>query len=189
MIKSSIDRSSYISIIHSKTGIRADAIIEDFNVYEKNHLVNKTDSISKEKIVEKEIASRRENLEKRLFGIIFWQEGENSGFDVKSIHNSLIDRIGAPLFKEIMEANEPWREILASEAQMWYGNRIKDLPRDIEEIMMNLEEEILNERLILLKNKINGEGSEDKDFDSSPTLIDYQKTVERIEKIKSNRLK
>ena len=70
---------------------------------------------------------------------------------------------------------------------MWYGNRIKDVPRDLEELMLNLEEEILNERKILLLNKINAD--KDKGDDPGPVLIDYQKTVERIEKIKGYRFK
>ncbi len=189
MIKSSIDRSSYISIINSKTGIPSSAIIEDFEIYERNHLVSNNVNTNLNKTSEKEQVSRRDNLERRLFGIIFWQEEENTGFDVKNIHESLIDKIGEDQFKIIIETHEPFREVLASEAEMWYGNRIKDLPRDIEEIILNLEEEILMERLILLKNKINGGVGESEELDTSPALIDYQKTVERIEKIKSHRLK
>ena len=71
---------------------------------------------------------------------------------------------------------------------MWYGDKIKDLTRDVEEIMLSLEEEILNERLILLLDKINQKGNGEDNFDPGPILIDYQKTVERIEKIKSYRL-
>ncbi len=97
--------------------------------------------------------------------------------------------MGKDAFEDLIKLYGPYREVLASEAEMWYGNRIKDLPRDIEEIMLNLEEEILNERLILLKNRINERGNVNEDFDSDPTLIDYQKTVEQIEKIKSNRSK
>ena len=55
--------------------------------------------------------------------------------------------------------------------------------------MLNLEEEILNERLILLLDIINQKGDKGVDFDPGPTLTDYQKIVERIEKIRGNRLK
>ena len=189
MIKSSIVKSSYISIIHSKTGIPINAIVEDFEIYQKNHMVDNPAKVSKDKLVEKESLSRRDSLGRRLFGIIFWQESENSSFGLKHIHKSLTDKVGKDAFEDLIKLYGPYREVLASEAEMWYGNRIKDLPRDIEEIMLNLEEEILNERLILLKNRINERGNVNEDFDSDPTLIDYQKTVEQIEKIKSNRSK
>lgn len=188
VIKSSIDKSSYISIIHSKTGIPANAIIEDFNLYERNYLVNNKPEKENSDVKKKEVVSRRDGLEKRLFGIIFWQEREGSGIDIKKIYKELEERIGGEDFVQITTSYEPFKEVLASEAEMWYGNKIKDLSRDIAEIMLNLEEEILNERLILLLDKINGNGSGDVNFDPGPMLIDYQRIVERIEKIKGHRL-
>ena len=187
MVKSSIDKSSYISLIHSKTGIPSNAIIEDFGVYEKSHQekVN-TDSNNNIVLKKQEIMSRRDNLEKRLFGIIFWQEKIETGIIIKDVYKELKERIGEDLFSKIYENHLPWKEILAQEAEMWYGDRIKDIPRDITEIMLNLEEEILNERLILLLDKINQSGEHGDD--SSSTLKDYQKVVERIEKIRGYRL-
>lgn len=188
MIKSSIDKSSYVSIIHSKTGIKADAIIEDFNLYERNYLLNNKPEKENNDAKKKEIISRRDGLEKRLFGIIFWQEREGSDIDINKIYKELEERIGGEDFARIITAYEPFKEVLASEAEMWYGSRIKDLTRDLAEIMLNLEEEILNERLILLLDKINGNGGGDVNFDPGPMLMDYQKIVERIEKIKGHRL-
>jgi len=190
MIKSSIDKSSYISLIHSKTGIPSDAIMEDFSVYEKSHqsslnIEAKEDSTPKKK----EIISRRDHLEKRLFGIIFWQEKDDSNINIKDIYKILEERIGEDIFKKICENHEPWKDILATEAEMWYGNRVKDVPRDLEEIMLSLEEEILNERLIFLLDRMNQEKEENDDFDPGGTLKDYQKTVERIEEIKGYRSK
>jgi DNA primase len=191
IIKSSIDRSSYISIINSKTGIPTDAIIEDFEIYERNHIVNNnTNQNLNNKITEKDQVSRKDNLEKRLFGIIFWQEEENTGFDVENIHRTLIEKIGEDQFRFISDAHEPYREVLASEAEMWYGNRIKDIPRDIEEIMLNLEEEILKERLVLLNNKINDKRENDEDSDPGPIYLrDVQKIRSRLEEIKNIRSK
>jgi len=190
IVKSSIDRSSYISIIHTKTGIPSNAIIEDFSVYEKNHLVNNKVDVNNNFLNKKEeLLSHKDSLEKRLFGIIFWHDKEDLGINVDSIHNSLGEKIGEEIFKKIRETHEPFRDVLAFEAEMWYGDRIKDIPRDVEEIMLNLEEEILNERLILLLDIINQKGDKGVDFDPGPILTDYQKIVERIEKIKGNRLK
>ncbi len=190
MIKSSIDKSSYISLIHSKTGIPSDAIIEDFSVYEKSHQSSQNIESKINDVPKKiDVTSRRDNLEKRLFGIIFWQEKDNVENNTKDIYKVLEDRIGEDIFRKICESHEPWKDILATEAEMWYGNRIKDVPRDLEEIMFSLEEEILNERLILLLDKINQGRDENDNFDPGPTLNDYQKTVERIEEIKGYRFK
>ncbi|MFA6355224.1 MAG: DNA primase [Candidatus Paceibacterota bacterium] len=188
MIKSSIEKSSYISLINSKTGIPSNAIIEDFGLYEKSHQTNLNIDSNDNNITlkKKDTISRRDNLEKRLFGIIFWKEKEGKDIDIKEIYKELEERIGEDLFNKICENHTPWKEILAQEAEMWYGDRIKDVPRDLTEIMLSLEEEILNERLILLLDKINQVGNSGDDSDS--TLKDYQKVVERIEKIRGYRL-
>lgn len=187
MIKSSIDKSSYISLTHSKTGISSNAIMEDFVVYEKSHQTKvNTDSNNNITLKKKDIISRRDNLEKRLFGIIFWQEKIEKGIFIKDVYKELEERIGQEVFSKIYENHLPWKEILAQEAEMWYGDRIKDVPRDLTEMMLNLEEEILNERLILLLDKINQSG--DKGDDPGSILKDYQKVVERIEKIRGYRL-
>lgn len=188
IVKSSIDKSSYISIVNSKTGIPANAIIEDFNVYERNHSVDNTASNKgREPVKKNELIPRRENLEKKLFGLIFWQDQNDLGLVIEDIYKSLEERIGRDVFFGIKESHEPYKEVLASEAEMWYGNRTKDVKRDIEEIMLNLEEEILNERLINLLDKINQKRDIEENFDPGPVLKDYQKTVERISKIKSHR--
>ncbi len=190
VVKSSIDKSSYISLIHSKTGIPSSAIIEDFEVYEKTHQVSIGNEMNVNNLdKKKDIISRREHLEKRLFGIIFWQEKGNLGIDINNAYKILEEKIGKETFLKICEVHEPWKDALAQEAEMWYGNRIKDIPRDLEEMMLSLEEEILNERLILLLDKINQRGDMVENFDPGPILKDYQKTVERIEEIKGYRFK
>jgi len=188
IVKSSIDKSSYISIIHSKTGVPSNAIIEDFGTYERNHQVNNNIPL-KSNVPDKkeELISRRDNLSKRLFGVIFWQKKNDLGLDIDSIFNSLKERIGEDDFKKIHEFHEPFADILASEVEMWYGDKTKDISRDVDEMMLNLEEEILNERKILLQDKIYQKGNGEVNFDPGPILKDYQKTVERIANIKSHR--
>jgi len=190
VIKSSIDKSSYISMINSKTGIPSSAIIEDFEVYEKSQEVNNVLSSKNnnlEKIKEK--ISYRDSLEKRLFGIIFLQDKQDIGIKVEDIYNSLEETIGKEEFIKIKEIHEPFRDVLVLESEISYCDNIKDISREVEELMLNLEEEILNERLVLLLDKINQKDHQDDSFESGSVLVDYQKIVERIEKIKCYRLK
>jgi DNA primase len=188
MIKNSTDKFSYLSTVCSKTGLKSNVTTEDFEIYNRSHNTsNNPENKNNNPLKKEELVSRRDNLEKRLFGIIFWQNKDDSIIKVENIYNSLEERIGKEEFSKISELKEPFRDILAFEAEMWYGDKIKDLTRDVEEIMLSLEEEILNERLILLLDKINQKGNGVDDFDPGPILVDYQKAVERIEKIKSYR--
>ncbi len=187
MIKSSIDKSAYISLINSKTGIPSHAIIEDFEIYERNHQVNNVNRIEHKVENNTESLSRRGNLEKRLFGIIFWYKKDNLDLDIDNIFNSLEERIGKVDLLKIQEFHEPFADILAMEAQMWYGDKTINIKNDIDEMILNLEEEILNERLILLKDLINRGTDIESSVDPNQILVDYQKTVERIANIRSYR--
>ncbi len=187
VVKSSIDRSSYITLINSKTGIPSNAIIEDFSSYERSNIINNTKEFKTlEKVTKKDNrVSRKDDLEKRLLGIIYWQEKEDIGINIDDIFKILEERIGEKSLSKMKETHHPFKEYLVLEAERWYGNRVKDVVLDIDEILLNLEEEILGERLILLLDKIN----KPEDDDTSELLVDYQKTVERIAKIKNHRSK
>ncbi len=189
MIKSSTDKFSYLSAVCSKTGLKSNVTTEDFEIYNRGiNQQSNIDSKNNNPAKKEEPLSRRDNLEKRLFGIIYWQTENSIDINIDNIYVSLEERIGKEEFMRIRESKELFKETLAFEAEMWYGDKIKDLKRDVEEIMLSLEEEILNERLIVLLDKINQKGNGGENFDPGPILIDYQKVVERIEKIKSYRL-
>lgn len=188
MIKSAIERSSYIALIHKHTGIPERAIIEDFDSYEK------VNSVAVHKEVEQKIEkikdqSRREQLERKLFGIIFWQEKENTKEDFLSAFSSFDDALILGEFQKIREIHEPFSDVLAFEAEMWYGGEIKAIERDMGELVINLEEEILNERLVILLNEINNYERQGKAEMLAPLLEEYQKKVSRIEHIKNSRSK
>jgi DNA primase len=188
MINNSTDKYSYLSTVCSKTGLKSNITTEDFEIYNKGHNTQNTSGNKNNNPLKKdELLSRRDNLEKRLFGIIHWQSKQDIGINIETIFSLLEERIGKEEFTIIRESKEPFKDTLAFEAEMWYGEKIKDLTRDVEEIMLSLEEEILNERLIVLLDKINQKGNGKDDFDPAPILVDYQKVVERIEKIKSYR--
>lgn len=188
MIKSAIERSSYIALIHKHTGIPERAIIEDLDSYEKTNsvAVHKEIEQKPENIKEQ---SRREQLERKLFGIIFWQEKANTKEEFISAFSSLDDALILGEFKKIREIHEPFSDNLAFEAEMWYGGEIKAIERDIKEIVLNLEEEILNERLVMLLNEINSYERQGETELIGPLLEEYQKKVSRVEYIKNSRSK
>jgi hypothetical protein len=187
MIESSIKKSNYIKEISEKTSLSENAITEDYKKYEKSQNIN--NNFNKEKKDEsKDISSRKGSLEKRLFAIIFWG-GEND--EEKSIINELkasfIEDIGKDQYQKILNLYEPFSENLVFEGEKWYSGKIKVLYKEMVEIILNLEEEILNEESysVLLKIK---EKERNKD-DMKTDLVAYQKIVEKIEDIKNRRLK
>jgi len=189
MIKSSIEKSAYINEIHNKTGIAENAIIEDYKNYEKTNGTNINIVNDKPKEI-KDINSRRNVLEKKLFGIISWQKGKGEHKDKISQLVSLFESdIGTDDFQKMLILYEPFSDTLAFEAEMWYGDKINILLEDTKEIILNLEEEIFKDKAMFLLTKINEEEHSNDKENIKKDLMDYQKIVEKIAEIKSRRAK
>jgi DNA primase len=188
MINSSIEKSAYINEIHSKTGISETAIMEDYKNYEKvASSATRREGGTNEKI---DIYSRRDSLEKRLFGIIFWKgENEEQSKVIDDLKSLFKEDIGIENFQKMLGLYEPFSETLAFEAGMWYSDKIDALIKDTKEIILNLEEEVFREEASSLMARINEkEKNKDKEnFESD--LKNYQKIVEKIENIKNRRSK
>jgi len=154
--------------------------------------LNKTeDSFSKkEESIETEKKSRREELEKRFFGVIFSDSLLAIDKDkINDLKDKLEQDIGEDIFKNILEKYEPFKENLSLLAEIWYGDKEQQLIKDLTEIIFNLEEEIFKDMASVLLVKIN-QKEHDKDKQKiDEDIINYQKIVEKIEDIKSRRLK
>ncbi len=173
MVKSSIERSAYMSEIYSKTGIAERAIMEDFEMYERTHPSNQIRSELEKRA--QPISSRREHLQRRLFAIVFWQKNAP---EILALYATFQDTIGADTLQAIRLAHEPFSDNLAFEAEMWYGGKTDALMRDMGEIMLSLEEEILHERKLLLQPP-----------DTQEKLVQFNIIIKRIEEIRNKRSK
>ncbi len=186
MINSSIKKSNYIKEIYESTGIFEDSILKDFNNFEK-----KTKGVSQQKNNKStEGSTRKENLIKSFFSIVFWGGSKDEEKDhILKIKEDFISKVGKDDYNLLEEKYKPFLESLVFEAERLYTSRVCDYKKDLEEIVLNLEEELLNEKAYLLFIKIKeaeNKGQRDK---INNDLLDYQKLVEKIEIIKSNRLK
>ena len=175
MVKSSMEKSSYLTSIHKKTGLPEKALIEDFDNYEHNNINKK--EIPKQNIKETNLKSKRENLEQLLFGIIFSQEKKGEKADKnKELYDLFKKIIGEEVFQESYERHKLDLETLAFETEKWYGNNINMVDRDIRELIFNLEEEILTEEKTSLQP-----------LDTEEKLIKFNNILKRIEEIRQTR--
>jgi DNA primase len=187
MMESSIKKSNYIKEISEKTSISENAITEDYRKYEKTQNINNS-FIKDKKDEAKDTNSRRGSLEKRLFSIIFWGgENENETKVIGELKTSFEENIGKEQFDKILNLYEPFKEFLVFEAEKWYSGQIDVLVKEIGEIVMNLEEEILNEESYSLLIKIKEKERNKENINTD--LVAYQKIVEKIEEIKNRRSK
>jgi len=72
---------------------------------------------------------------------------------------------------------------------MLYENKKDAIIKDMEEVVLNLEEEILKDQSTSLLLKINEREKQKNKNDINIDLANYQKLVEKIEDIKNRRLK
>lgn len=188
MIKSSIERSAYINEIYSKTGISEKAINEDFNSYENSKEKNIQQKYSPNININKE--SRRDKLERRLFGIIFWQNKNNGNYNeiINKACENFKESIGVNVYDDMFLRYNSFSDVLSFESEIWYGDKTNIIESDIKEIILNLEEEIVNENMIKLLDLINQKEKENKKEELNLLIKDYQKMVEKIQNIKSRRL-
>lgn len=176
LVKSSIERNAYVKMIHDKTGIKEESIIDDFEVYERNNGLNKKiDEASEDSPINK--MSRKKRLEHKLFGILFWINKDDKNEEIKSLLNIFKAKIGEEGFEKMLSIYEPFKDTLAFESEMWYGSKIPELYLDIKEILINLEEELLSERKSLLLP-----------LDTKEKLEEFDNLSKRIEEIKQSRL-
>ncbi len=144
-ISSSIEKAFFIKKIHDLTQIPEEALREDLKKIEKESNLEKKEIKEVEESRSK--IFKKDYIERRLWGIIFWQE---------SLVKPLIDILKSK--KEILEIlNKKEEEIkliwkdsledLIFEAEIFYGLN-SNLENDFQELVLNLKEEYLREKLM-----------------------------------------
>ncbi|MFH0969394.1 MAG: DNA primase [Patescibacteria group bacterium] len=167
-LESSIEKSHFIGLISNKSGISESALMEDLKKVEVELKYEREDTKIAIENVEKKL--RKDPIERRLLGIAFWQEG----LKVRKIDPELI-------FKKLEKVKEKYKDIkedLIYEVEEFYSNN-EDLNKDVNEMMLSIEEEYLNEELI---KKI----IELRNLKGKQEEIEILKKINEINKIKEN---
>jgi len=174
LIKSSIEKRAYIEEIRLKTGIPTEDIISDLNDYERKNF-DTEQNFQKVKNEDSEVKiAKKDILERRLIGIIFWKENHNDDFSTDI--NDLLLNIEENYLKELKNHYEPYKDALIFEIEKYYGDK-NNIGREIKEIILNLEEELLKEKKVSLGK-----------LDTEEKLKEFNLILKRIEEIKSYRL-
>ena len=89
----------------------------------------------------------------------------------------------------MLDSYDSFSDTLAFEAEMWYGDKINILIKDLEEVILNLEEEIFKEEASRQRLIINDKEQSKNKENINKDIIKLQQIVEKIESIKNRRLK
>ncbi|MEI7709290.1 MAG: DNA primase [bacterium] len=171
-LESSIEKSHFLKLISDESGIVESALREDLAKVE-SELKNDTDS-TKTAIVNVEKKLRKDPIERRLLGIAFWQEGLKE----KVIEPSII-------FEKLIKVKEIYKDIredLIYEAEAFYFST-ENLKKDVEEMLLSIEEEYLNEEL--MRTMVEFKNLKDKkDLTAQAGEIEILKKIDKINKRK-----
>lgn len=181
-IESSIEKSHFIKLISNKSNITENALLEDLKKVE-SLLKSETEEIKKiQENVEKR--ERKDPIIKRLLGIAFWQESiKDRAIDPGLIFEKLALLLNPEPKVNIKDFYKDKKEDLIYEAERFYLNN-ENLQKDVNEMLLNLEEENLNEERF--KKMIELQNIKDK-IKEVEILKKIKEIDKRREEIKNNR--
>ncbi len=168
LLSSSIEQAHFVSQISKKTGIREEAIWNDLRKLPRKAPGDEV--LSESAVVDIEIKKRKNYIERRLVGIIFWQESKDSlGLDPQALRIKIIAIIGDEQTAMLFRNYEKMKEELIFEAESYYGTE-ESLVREVEELLLNFEEDIFRDRFVMAMNELQM-AEDEKDEEKTKVLL------------------
>jgi DNA primase len=152
-IASQIDREHFIGVVAARIGVPNDAVREEVRKsslhqeegeFANSYLSRDTEALSSPapRIQKEGPRSRREQIERKIQGVILWQKSLSKP---EFSHEELSER-----YKKIAEEPPSLQDdkgVLIFEAETFYGGT-DSLSAHIEELFLNFEKEVLREQLL-----------------------------------------
>lgn len=185
-LESSIEKAHFIKRISEESQIPESALKEDLKKVEQELKYEKKETQNIQNVENK--IFRRDYILNRLLGIIWWQENSNKNeINIKEVLAKLSLILGKDM-PVLLKEKESSKEDLIFEAEVFYDNNQK-LEKEIDELLNNLEEENLKEKLSIKMRDLNV-AERDKNIKvSSEILKAINEINNRIQNIKNSRSK
>ncbi|MEI6316727.1 MAG: DNA primase [bacterium] len=186
VMPSAVERAYFIKEISTKTGIPESALNEDMV-----KLLNR-EQTDKQVLAEMNAGRKDDNkrglrIEDRLFGILFWQETLSPPIvSTESLRTKLQAILGDARFTSFMELPDNKKNEQIFEVESIYQNT-KNLEREIDELILNLEEDILGKAIEKIMSEL-GNAERVGDAEQIKLLLTTsQEIANRLNIIKSSR--
>ena len=177
-MKSSIDQAHSIKIVSDITNISEQALMQDLKNIPKDE--------GRREIIRDERKQTGYGAGERLYGILFWQEGQkDKEINTEHLEKRIAEIIGIDRALVLKDASIEKRDELIFEAENAYEGR-SNIAKDIELLLMHLEENFLRtEMQRITKNIKNSERLKD---DNTLSLMEaYRKLALRLEELVKKR--
>lgn len=182
-LQSSIEQSHFVSQISKKSGIKEDAIWNDLRKIGHQSTVSNTAG----EFEKKESIQRKNHLERRLIGILLWQESEKEPqISTDKIRVQMTGLLGDAYMVELLREQKPYYEELIFEAESYYGGSLK-LEKEIEELLMALSEDILRERFVVKMRELDEAEKKKDEVRTKDLLAECQQITVKLAEISEKR--
>lgn len=186
IVDSAIEKAHFIKRISERAGIPEEALKEDLKKVEQEKKHERIEIKETEELQSK--IFRKDYIERRLLGIYFWQKNVSD----KKLNDDFILNELAEILQidktEIENKNADKKEDLIFEAEVFYGAGI-DIEKDARELLFNLKEESLKEKLFINMGKLRKAEEEKDNGKSKQILIEINEINKKIQEIKNSRTK
>jgi DNA primase len=179
-MKDKTDQSHWVSVIKKKTFLNEEALWEDLKKINFSPDVNQTRPSSAPP------GKRVDTIERKVYGIILWQrEQKPDGIKIESVD---LERRAKEIFKERLDELEKIfekeKELLLFETESYYNNKT-NLEKDIDELLVSLEEEYLKQELSLAMINLQKAEQKKESGEVLKYLEECQRITQRINTIKT----
>lgn len=140
-LPSTIERSHFIKSIAQKTFIKEEALWDDLKK------IGTTEETKRPPDIPSPRFKRVDVIERKVLGIILWQKSlseKTEGVNLEEIEKRARDILGDRI-EEMLGELEKEKDLLLFETEAYYNNKA-DLKRDLEELLLGLEEEYLKKQ-------------------------------------------
>lgn len=184
-LQSSMEKSYYLRDISLKTGIGEEAVVSDYKKAEKKY----EDELGNIKFTEGKVSessqrkTHRYIIEKRIYGIILWQENAVKPIlDSRKITERLIHIIKENNFQNIVNIFLPSKSELALEAEVLYGSL--NTEEDLDELFIHLEQDYIKAELSYEIEKLAAAERKNDKVEGAEILKKCKELSERLSAIK-----
>jgi DNA primase len=146
-VDSAIEKSYFIKKISDISSIPENDVREDLKKIEHEFKYEKQEIEDAKK--SERTMFKKDYIERRLLGIIFWQESlEEKGRKINA--TEIFSKVAEMLESNAEDLREKLKDSVGDlifEAEVFYGDGITNIEREVKELIFNLEEEYLKEKL------------------------------------------
>ncbi len=168
-LQSRMEKAHFVAKIRDLTKIDENSIWEDLKRLEKSMQVSGGVPVA-EKVPEASVLSRKDSIERKVLGLIYWQESHDKPtLDVHTLKKRLEKIVGKENWVKLLADSLEKKQELVFESEVIYKGSDK-IETEIDEMLRGLETDYLKREFAEVMKAL-GEAEKRKDGDAITTLL------------------